>query len=753
MAPGLEGSWMRSAEPLAAMMSPWQTQHEGEVRLPPMAEYLIDSAQRTILFWDVLRKRGNQSIEHHDSGKPPVLKFDYDVLMDGRTLERPVNYELLRIKAPAGVAPNPVARPFVIFDPRAGHGPGIGGFKEASQVGVAMRAGHPVYLVSFLPKPMPGQTIEDIARAEVRFIEKVMELHPEAESAPAIVGNCQGGWALMLMASIAPTLPGVISIAGSPLSYWAGERGVNPMRYTGGLIGGAWMATLLGDLGNGVFDGSHLVNNFEQMNPANTYWKKAYNLYARVDTEEERFLDFERWWGGLFFMTVDEIRFIVNELFVGNKLSRGRVVLSDGHRVDLRDIRSPIVVIASWGDNITPPQQAINWILDLYDSVEEMRARQQTIVYTVHPSIGHLGIFVSASVAMKEHAEFVGALDMIEVLPPGLYEMVIEAEEVVSAGGDEHSQYVVRLEARDLDDLKKLDDGRADEEPFEAVARVSEMLEGFYELYTRPWVKAFSNDMTAEALKAMQPVRLERLCFSDMNPLMAGVKMAAELVRAQRLPVSPENPFLAAERQMSDQIADGLERYRQQRDATNERLFYSIWESPAMEALAGLAAPHADGRKPRPSDQTYREWVELKLKSLYNESEAGDFAEAVYRIGFACLEAGRVQDARAYKMTRKIAKDHPRLKDLTRRQVKEKARRAAFIVQFDPEGALTSLPRLLPSDKERREALAVIKQIVSWRPDIAPEHAAVIAKVEDIFGYAEKPRKKTGTAKVASAAS
>jgi hypothetical protein len=45
----------------------------------------------------------------------------------------------------------------------------------------------------------------------------------------------------MLMAAAAPDLAGVICIAGSPLSYWAGTRGKNPMRYTCGLLGGGWL--------------------------------------------------------------------------------------------------------------------------------------------------------------------------------------------------------------------------------------------------------------------------------------------------------------------------------------------------------------------------------------------------------------------------------------------------------------------------------------------------------------------------------
>ena len=46
--------------------------------------------------------------------------------------------------------------------------PGIGGFKADSEIGVAMKAGHPCYFIGFLPEPMPGQTIERIARAEAR---------------------------------------------------------------------------------------------------------------------------------------------------------------------------------------------------------------------------------------------------------------------------------------------------------------------------------------------------------------------------------------------------------------------------------------------------------------------------------------------------------------------------------------------------------------------------------------------------------
>ena len=51
------------------------------------------------------------------------------------------------------------------------------------------------------------------------------------------------------------------------------------------MLGGTWLTALAGDMGNGIFDGANLVANFESLNPANTYWGKAYNVYSKVDTE------------------------------------------------------------------------------------------------------------------------------------------------------------------------------------------------------------------------------------------------------------------------------------------------------------------------------------------------------------------------------------------------------------------------------------------------------------------------------------
>src|SRR5215469_7663962 len=84
-----------------------------------LLDYWVDAWQRSILLLDVLRQRGNNSIEHNARKAPNVLSFEVELVLDGRSLPRPANYGLVRIIAPQGTATDPSKRPFIVFDPRA----------------------------------------------------------------------------------------------------------------------------------------------------------------------------------------------------------------------------------------------------------------------------------------------------------------------------------------------------------------------------------------------------------------------------------------------------------------------------------------------------------------------------------------------------------------------------------------------------------------------------------------------------------
>ena len=425
------------------------------------------------------------------------------MVVDGKELARPVNYSLVRIVPPKGDKVREDGRPYIIIDPRAGHGSGIGGFKHESEVGAAIHQGHPVYFVTFTRLPQPGQTIADVTAAEADFVREVRRRHPNSPK-PIVIGNCQGGWAAMLLAATNPDITGPVVANGAPLSYWAGQKGKNPMRYMGGLVGGAMSVKLMCDLGHGLFDGSNLVPNFERLSPGNTWWHKYYDLWRDVDTEVPRFVGFERWWSSFYYMTEQEIRWIVENLFVGNRLARGCANLDERTHVDLRNINAPIIVFASHGDNITPPQQALGWIPDLYKDVEEIRARGQRILYTLHDNVGHLGIFVSSSVAKKEHEEIVSTLKAIEALAPGLYEMVITEE--YGEGADK--RFHVAFAERTIPEMMTQCGGDDSNLPFAAVARCSELGAEAYDLTLGPLVQAMSNQASAKLLANTSPMRL-----------------------------------------------------------------------------------------------------------------------------------------------------------------------------------------------------------------------------------------------------
>jgi pimeloyl-ACP methyl ester carboxylesterase len=700
----------------------------------PAMEYAIDAAQRSVLFWDVMRQRGNQYREQMAQTAPHVLDYKAELVLDGRKFDRPVNYGLVRVIPPPGVEFDRTRRPFIVVDPRAGHGPGIGGFKADSEIGVAFKAGHPCYFVGFLPDPMPGQTIEDIARAEAIFLEKVIALHPEADGKPCVIGNCQAGWAIMMLAAIRPELFGPIIVAGSPLSYWAGVRGKNPMRYSGGLLGGSWLTALTSDLGHGKFDGAWLVQNFENQNPANTLWSKQYNLYSKIDTEAPRYLGFERWWGGHVNLNAEEIQFIVDELFIGNNLAAGRIQTSYGTTIDLRNIRSPIVVFCSKGDNITPPQQALGWILDLYENIDEIRSYGQTIVYTIHESVGHLGIFVSGGVAKKEHGEFSSNIDLIDTLPPGLYEAVFENKGDDTVNPDLASgNWVMRCEARTLEDIRALGgNDMADERRFATAARISETNLALYRTYMQPMVRALVNAPVADWVQQLHPLRLQYELFSDANPAMAPVAALAEQIRKNRKSAASDNPFVAMQENLSAQIVAALDAWRDASETLAERTFLAVYGSPTLQAILGIDPAATRRLRKAAKNPLHHELLQSRIDELKSRIPAGGVPAAVVR---GLIYAGMTRaaiDERGFEVVRRIRQEYD---DKPIAEFKKLFREQFNILLIDQEAALAAIPSMLPPDpKTREEAFGLINQVLSATGEFSAEDKKRLSEVAKLFG-------------------
>lgn len=715
----------------AAALSAWTSAWTSAMNPLDGYAYAVDGMQRAILFWDTLRQRGNHFVESAVQGLKPVLHFDYDMVLDGRQFARPVNYALLRIRPPDGVVIDDTRRPYVIIDPRAGHGPGIGGFKDDSQVGVALRAGHPVYFVIFFRDPEPGQTLLDVCEAEQQFVRKVRALHPDS-SRPAIVGNCQGGWAAMMLAASSPEDTGPIVINGAPMSYWSGAwsegEGDNPMRYAGGLLGGTWLASLTADLGNGKFDGAWLVQNFENLNPANSLWDKYYNLYRKIDTEPPRFLEFEHWWGGYYLMNREEIEWITRNLFVGNKLWSGDVKNAAGRAFDLRDIRAPIILFASMGDNITPPQQAFNWVVDVYGSTEEIKARGQVIVGMMHQSVGHLGIFVSGKVAQKEHAQIVSVLGSIEMLPPGLYGMVINERP-----GKDGVEYEVEFREQSLEDVSgRLNRfQRVDEKPFEAVTAVSDFNQRAYELFAQPFVQAMANDASAYAMRTCHPLRMQNWACSDLNPWLAWLAPAAEAVRAGRQPVDDDHPLRAQERAGAEMVSAGLDAWRAVRDAMTEASFFGVYAN-----LFAFIAKEEAGTRAAPRITAPMELPEVK--AALAAIGKGGYPEAIARLACLLQRQGEPLPLSRLELRRDLAADYADLlPDLPMEQWRQIRGQQELIARYAPTQALATLPQLLAARADRERLQTLFARLVADERmmGLAPtaEQSAMLERIQAVL--------------------
>ena len=699
--------------------------------------YGVDFTQRTVLFWDTLRQRGNNFIEHAQQGLPSVLNFEYKMIADGRRFARPVNYALVSIVPPAGVTVDEKRRPYLIIDPRAGHGPGIGGFKDDSQVGVALAAGHPVYFLIFFRDPEPGQTLLDVCTAEQQFVRTVRERHPDSQK-PAIVGNCQGGWAAMMLASADPDDTGPIVINGAPMSYWGGAwhegEGDNPMRYAGGLLGGSWLSSFAADVGNGVFDGAHLVQNFENLNPANTFFDKYYHVFANVDTEPPRFLEFERWWGGFYLMNREEIEWITGNLFVGNKLWSGETKEAGGKAFDLRAIKAPIILFASMGDNITPPQQAFNWVADIYGSTEEIKARGQVIVGLLHESIGHLGIFVSGKVAKKEHAQIVSVLQSVEMLPAGLYGMAVTEHK----GADGKPEYEVEFREHRLEDivarLNRLQ--RADERPFQAVAAVSDFNQRGYEFFLRPFVKAASNDLTAKLGRVLHPLRSQRWAISDLNPWCAWLGPLAQSVKAQRQELPADDPLRKAEKLNAELLSASLDYARAVRDAVSEASFFSIYANMFQlyqaEQKGETTAASADVRE--------RPYVKQALERI----DKGGYTEAFARVAYLLARKGEPLPLSRVTMRQELAKDYAYLlPELPLDEWRRIRGEQEIIVRHAPEQAIATLPLLLDEDERLRMMTLLERVLADRRVQQAKPTAEQVAMLERVRRVLGAPSKQT----------
>jgi hypothetical protein len=356
----------------------------------------------------------------------------------------------------------------------------------------------------------------------------------------------------------------------------------------------------------------------------------------------------------------------------------------------------------------------------------------------VHETIGHLGIFVSSGVAKKEHGEFSSNIDLIDTLPPGLYEATFEDKSEGTPSADLASgNWVMRCEQRTLEDIAAMGGNDAeDDRRFATAARLSEVNLALYRTFVQPTVRALSNSTSAEWLQRMHPLRLSYEMFSDANPWMRMVAGWAEKVRADRKPASDKNPFIAMQEQASNQTVKALDAWRDFSEKTAERTFHRMFGQPALQSALGIdaAAPHSVC-KATMSPQ-HQELLEKRIAELKARISLGGPREAVIRgLVYAGMARGAV-DERGFEMARRLREAHG---EMSLSDFKAVVREQFNMLLIDEDAALAAIPAMLPDDIEKkREALDLIRQVLSARGALTDDDKTRFEEIARLFGVGDR---------------
>jgi len=321
-------------------------------------------------------------------------------------------------------------------------------------------------------------------------------------------------------------------------------------------------------------------------------------------------------------------------------------------------------------------------------------------------------------VCSSDLSEFASSIELIDILPPGLYEAVItEVEEDTARPDLIDGRFLLSLEPRKLADIRAF--GRnspQDQKRFKTAARISEINKGLYQTFAAPALRAAVTQESAEWLRRMHPHRMRFSTLSDQNPLAATIKTMADAARAKRTVAAEDNPFRIMEGMMSDAIGQGLKAYGEMRDFWSEQIFLGVYGSPVLQAMVGLRAePEANGELA--VHDVAHEIKSLELKAdLERDIGKGDLMDAVLRAALYVAHAGQGVDERALAVLKEIGADIPKRMKMGHARFKAALRKQFLTLRLDEERAMANLPALLPADDAARgRGLEALKALFASR--------------------------------------
>ena len=168
-------------------------------------------------------------------------------------------------------------------------------------------------------------------------------------------------------------------------------------------------------------------------------------------------------------------------------------------------------------------------------------------------------------------------------------------------------------------------------------------------------------------------------------------------------------------------------------NAMIEMSFHLLWSLPPVAALGA------------PRSQIISEAPQEDLRSLVQVQDAldrieqGGFAEGVIRMLILMAHSRReVRRSRLERSNLMLVTTEPfaSMRPKTRTRL---IHRESLIVGFEPEAAITALPKLIQGEEDRRRALALCWEIAGPREEMSPETLVLMGRLAVVLGQEATP--------------
>jgi hypothetical protein len=235
----------------------------------------------------------------------------------------------------------------------------------------------------------------------------------------------------------------------------------------------------------------------------------------------------------------------------------------------------------------------------------------------------------------------------------------------------------------------------------------------------------------AEWMTRLHPLRLQYEMFSEANPLMRAMAPLAEWAGENRAPAAHDNPFSALQDEISSQIIASLDRWREARDAWAEQVFFAVYGSPIVQAMAGIDPSAAGSMRQAGKSRLHGELLRARIAELRSHIPLGGVREAAIRSLLYVGMARRGVDERGFEMVQRIRRNHT---DMPLSAFKALVREQYFMLLIDPEASLAALPAMVPEAADRIRTLDFVRQVLSAREGISGEAIERLERIHRLFG-------------------